>query len=140
MSFREKSAWISFICLLIFTGMWLTNIVRHEFFGARNANPMLQFLATLAVVVALEVGLHIAIAMQSPREARTPKDERERLIDLKASRVAFYVLLVTAFGSIGTMHLPNASRFVMAQCMMGAIQLALLARFATQIVLHRRDA
>ena len=47
----------------------------------------------------------MAVAIQSPREARTPKDERERLIDMKAARLAFPVLLVGAFAAIGALHL-----------------------------------
>src|SRR5215831_19680392 len=81
MSFREKSAWISLFCLLIFTTVWLTHALRIEFFGAENDNPMLWFFGTLAALIALEIGLHLAIAIQSPRDAKTPKDERERLID-----------------------------------------------------------
>lgn len=84
--------------------------------------------------------LEIAIAVQSPGEARTPKDERERLIDMKASRVAFYVLLVGTFASVGTLHIHGANRLDMAHCLMGSILVALLSRFGTQIVLHRRDA
>jgi uncharacterized membrane protein len=140
MSFREKSAWISLFCLLIFTALWLTHALRIEFFGAENDNPMLWFFGTLAALIALEIGLHVAIAIQSPREAKTPKDERERLIDMKASRVAFYVLMIGAFVSIGTLHVPSANRYTMAQCLMGSILFALLIRFATQIALHRRDA
>ena len=140
MSFREKSAWISLFCLLIFTALWLTHALRIEFFGVPNDNPMLWFFGTLAALIALEIGLHVAIAIQSPREAKTPKDERERLIDMKASRVAFYVLMIGAFVSIGTLHVPGANRYTMAQCLMGSILFALLTRFATQIALHRRDA
>ncbi|HXD75895.1 MAG TPA: hypothetical protein VN628_19250 [Vicinamibacterales bacterium] len=139
MSFREKSAWISFYSIAIFAVMWFTHIARVEFFHVPE-NPMLWFFGTLVTVLALEIGLQIWIRIQSPHEARTPKDERERLIDMKASRVAFYVLLVGAFSSIGTMHIPGSNRFTMAQTMMGSILVALLTRFATQIVLHRRDA
>ena len=139
MSFREKSAWISLYCLGLFTILWLTHVARVEFVRAPD-NPMLWFLGTLVAVIALEVGLHVWVAIRLPREARTPKDERERLIDMKASRVAFYVLLVGAFASIGTIHIPGTNRFTMVQCLMGSILTALLTRFATQIVLHRRDA
>ena len=139
MSFREKSAWISFVLILVFGGLWLRNVIQVEFFGLRQ-NPMLQFFGMLAALIAAEVGLHIAIAIQSPHEARTPKDEREKLIDLKASRVGFYVLMVGAWTSIGTLHLPNSNRFLMAQFMMGSIIIAVLTRFATQIALYRRDA
>jgi hypothetical protein len=140
MSFREKSAWISFFCLLLFGASWLTHVLGIEFFHTGNDNPMRWFFGMLAGLISLEIALHVAIAIQSPREARTPKDERERLIDLKASRVAFYVLLVGAFASVGTLHVPGSSRFMVAQCVMGAIILAALVRFATQIGLYRRDA
>ena len=65
----------------------------------------------------------------------------ERLIDLKASRVAFYALLTGAFLTIWLgLHLHGATRFFMGQVMMGSIITTLLIRFATQIALHRRDA
>jgi hypothetical protein len=114
--------------------------MRVEFFHTRNVSPMLWWFVMLAGLIALEIALHVAIAIQSPRDARTPKDERERLIDMKASRVAFYVLLAGAFASVGTLHVPGSSRFMVAQSVMGSIILAALVRFATQIALYRRDA
>lgn len=140
MSFREKSAWISLFGLLLFSGIWLAHFLRIELLNGLSHNEALWFLGAVGALIVLEVGLHLAIAIQSPRDARTPKDERERLIDMKASRVAFYVLLAGAFLSIGTLHVPGANRFTMAQCLMGSILMALLTRFASQIVLHRRDA
>src|ERR1043166_7932506 len=136
MSFREKSAWISLVCLLVFSGIWFAHFVRVEAFAGASHHEALWFLGTVVALIVLEISLHIAIAIQSPREARTPKDERERLIDMKASRVAFYVLLAGAFVSIAPLHVPAANRFMMAQCLMGSILASLLARFATQIVLH----
>lgn len=140
MSFREKSAWISFVCLLLFGVSWWVHALDIDMFHTSHDNPMVWFFTMLAGLIALEIGLHVAIAIQSPREAKTPKDERERLIDMKASRVAFYVLLVGTFASVGTMHLPGANRFTMAQSMMGSIIITLLVRFGTQIALYRRDA
>ena len=137
MSFREKSAWISFLCLLVFAALWCT----HAFGVVPHESPMLWFFGMLGGLIALEISLHVAIALQSPKDARTPKDERERLIDLRASRVAFYVLLTGAFASLGLgLHFPGANRFMMGQLLMGAIISALLARFGTQIALYRRDA
>jgi hypothetical protein len=140
MSFREKSAWISFICVLIFSGLYGWHYVQVELFHAHE-NPVKYVFTTIAALVLLEIVLHVAIAIQSPREARTPKDEREQLIDLRASRIAFYVLFVGAMASLGLgMHLPGANRFLMAQLLMTAILTTLLVRFGTQIVLYRRDA
>jgi len=140
MSFREKSAWISFVCLLIFTGFWIAHFLRLEIFESLGHHELTWFLGTVVALVTLEIGLHVAIAVQSPREAKTPKDERERLIDMKASRVAFYVLLIGTLLGIGTIHIPGTNRVTMVQCLMGSVLAALLTRFATQIALHRRDA
>jgi hypothetical protein len=104
MSFREKSAWISLILLCAFGAIYLWNFVR--ILEDRPAfNDIYLFFALVAALVIAEVVLHLAIAIRSPKEARTPKDERERLIDLKATRAAFYVLMLGAFASIGTVHL-----------------------------------
>ena len=139
MSFREKSAWISFVLIFIFGALWLQNLIRVEFFGLHE-HPVKIAFSMLAALIVAEIGLHVAIAIQSPREARTPKDEREKLIDLKASRVGFYALMVGAWASIATMHIPGANKFTIVQAMMGAIIIATLTRFAVQIALYRRDA
>jgi hypothetical protein len=138
---QRKSAWISFICILIFGGLYGWHTVQVEWLHARDGNSVAYVFGTIAALVALEIALHVAIAIQSPREARTPKDEREQLIDLRASRVAFYVLFVGTLLSLGLgMHLPGSNRFLMAQLLMSAIITTLLVRFGIQIVLYRRDA
>ena len=139
MSFREKSAWISFGCVLLFGGLWFRNVVRVEIYHAREGNPMVAFFSLVGALILTEIVLHIAIAVRDPKEARTPRDEREQLIDLKAARVAFYVLMTGAWLSIGTLHL-NFDRFRMADTVLGAIIVAELVKFATQITLYRRDA
>jgi divalent metal cation (Fe/Co/Zn/Cd) transporter len=139
MSFREKSAWISFFCLLAFGGFWLRNIIRVEVYHVRQANPMVAFFTLLGALILTEIVAHILIAVRDPKEARTPKDEREKLIDLKATRVAFYVLMAGAWLSIGTLHL-NFDRLRIADSVLGAIILAQLVKFATQVALYRRDA
>jgi hypothetical protein len=139
MSFREKSAWVSFFCLLVFGGVWFRTVVRVELYHVREPNPLLAFASLLGAFVLAEIVLHIVIAARDPKEARTPKDERERLIDLKAARVAFYVLMAGAWLSIATLHL-NFDRLRMADSVLGAIIVAELAKFATEIALYRRDA
>jgi hypothetical protein len=88
-------------------------------------------------MVILETASHIVFVIQSPRDARTPLDERERMIALRATRPAFFVLLVGAFLSIGTMHL-GASTWMLAHCVLLAIWIAELTRFGTQIYYYRR--
>jgi uncharacterized membrane protein len=138
MSFREKSAWISFVSIALVSGIYFGKVAQRLITGRGHGVAASVFLGLVAALIVLEAGLHIAIAIQSPREARTPKDERERLIDMKATRIAFPVLLVCVFAAIGTLHLPGSSRFLMADAILLAIVLAQLTRFGAQIVFHRR--
>ena len=137
MSFREKSAWISFVSIALVFSVYFARILRLLPAAWLRGNAFQLFLLLVASLVVLEVVLHLAIAIRSPRDARTPKDERERLIDMKATRVAFPVLLVGTFAAIGTLHLPT-SRWDMAHVMLLALVVTELTRFGAQIVYHRR--
>jgi hypothetical protein len=138
MSFREKSAWISFACFVIVGGIYFGNVARILAGRAHLHDPTFFFSLLMALIVS-EIVLHALAAARSPGDARTPRDERELLIGLKATRTAFVVLLLGAIASIGTLHL-GVGRWEMAQCILLAVVLAELAKFATEIVLYRRDA
>lgn len=139
MSFREKSAWITFVLLLAF-GIYFGNVAAHLFDPARpHANYLQLFVLLVAAIVVLEIITHAVIAFRSPREARTPIDERERLIELRSTRPAFFVLLVGAFLSVGTIHM-GASTWVLAHCVLFAIWIAELTRYGSQLHQFRRGA
>ena len=76
--------------------------------------------------------------MQSPRDARAPKDERERLIDLKAMRVAFFVLMTAAILVIVLVHFP-VDRFAIIQALLLAVVVAELTMLGARLVYYRRD-
>ena len=136
-SFREKSAWISFLSILVVFGVYFWRVVQ-VIAGQGDPHETGQLFFTLVVVlVVVEVVLHWLVAAQSPKEARSPKDERERLIELKATRVAFYVLLIGALLSIATIH-HGAGRWELAHFVLFAIVVAELVRSGSQIVLYRR--
>ena len=135
MSFREKSAWISVVLIVLVFGpyFWL---VGRSFAGVGHVHAGTQF-ALITVFIVLEIVVHIAIAIQSPRDARAPKDEREILIDLRATRTAFYVLFGGALFSIFTMHF-RLNVWQISQMMLLSIVVAELVKFGRQIVLFRR--
>lgn len=139
LSFREKSAWVSFLSILgVFTPFFWNSY--RQFTGAVDGRAAVTTaFALLALFVALEIVLHVAIALQSPREARSPKDERERLIEWRATAVAFQVLVVGALFAVFTVHL-SPKAWVIQQVVLLAVVVAELVKFGTQIVLFRRDA
>ena len=46
-------------------------------------------LGTIVALVAVQIVLHVAVAIRKPREAQAPRDEREKLIALKATRIGY---------------------------------------------------
>jgi hypothetical protein len=93
----------------------------------------------LAAFVVLEIVLHAVVALQAPAAARSPRDEREHLIEMRATRIAFQVLVLGALAAVGTVHLTSRA-WVVQQVVLLAIVVAELVKFATQVVLFRRDA
>jgi hypothetical protein len=138
MSFREKSAWISLICLALVFGVYFGTLLS----SSEEANFQESghaFVLAVIILVTLEVVLHVLAAWRAP-DARSPADERERLIALKATRVAFYVLAAGAFlASVAIVHAP-ANRWLLANAVLFAIVTAEVVKFGVQVVLYRRGA
>lgn len=139
MSFREKSAWVSFLLLLsVFTPFFWNSY--RQFTGALDGrSAMTTAFALLGLFVVLEIVIHVGLAIQSPGEARSPKDERERLIEMRATTIAFQVLVVGALAGVGTIHL-SRSAWVIQQVVLLAIVVAELVKFGVQILLFRKGA
>ena len=139
MSFREKSAWISFLTILAVFIPFFWNSFRQYRGDVAGPEAVSTAFLLLATFVVLEIVLHVGVALRAPDDARSPRDEREHLIDMRATRVAFNVLVVGALAAVATMHLtPRA--WVIQQVVLFAIVAAELVRFGGQILLFRRDA
>jgi hypothetical protein len=89
------------------------------------------------VLVVIQVVTHTVLAMRSPRDAKMPVDERERLIHLRATPPAYFVLLVGAFLTIGTMHM-GFSVWQFAHCILFVIWVAELLRYGMRLFYYRR--
>jgi hypothetical protein len=137
MSFREKSVWVSFLVMLTLFGVWVWNLVRSLAGQAVRADVVRLSIGLLLFAVVVEIVLHIVLRVWSPREARTPRDEREQLIELHATRTAFRVLVAAALLTIGSAHLGVRMGDLM-QAMMLSVIVALLVKFASEVVLFRR--
>ncbi|HEY3516084.1 MAG TPA: hypothetical protein VGL98_03480 [Gammaproteobacteria bacterium] len=131
MSFREKCAWISFVLLvLLAVGVVLPEHVD----GLRGLH---YFLSLLLGFVLLQVLLRLIIALLAPKDARTPKDERERLIDLKASRIGFYALVGGVLLAMLFVHV-HGNPWSGLHSMMFSVVVAWAIKFASEIVYYRR--
>ncbi|HUL82943.1 MAG TPA: hypothetical protein VL131_12400 [Gammaproteobacteria bacterium] len=139
MSFREKSAWISFVCLLLLTVAFFVSqhFHPHDAQGHDVIGPAHLALAIFVGFVLLQVVLHLIVAAQSPKDARTPKDERERLIELRAARIGFYALVIGELAAMALFHAHGRVGTLMFTVLF-AVFIAWLIKLGTEIVLYRR--
>ena len=136
MTFHEKSAWITLVAIVLVGGAYFLHVpwtLRPEF------DPILWkgFVYCLVAFLAFEVVGHLVLALRSPREARAPRDERERLIDLKAIRLAAYVYVVGSFAAVFTLH-HGANGLAIANLVLLAFVLAQIVNYTARIAYHRR--
>jgi uncharacterized membrane protein len=140
MSFREKSAWVS---LLAYAGVYgyyfrvLSGVIAAgQSTTFRFGDLLVRLMVLLAIV---ELALQLVIALRAPREAQLPADERERLITLKATRMAFHVVMIGAATICAAIAL-GAPSFYTTNGLFLAIVVAEVVRHASQVVYFRRDA
>jgi hypothetical protein len=136
MSFREKSAWISVLSMTGIYGYYFWHVVHgahHE--GGFYLGGLLE---TIVALVVVQIVLSIAVAIFSPRDAKTPRDERDKIIELRATRIAYAglatgVLVACFFGTFSPPILfdTNALLFILLT--------AEILRGACQIIQYRRS-
>lgn len=142
MSFREKLAWVQLLALLAFGGAYFLPVFGSYLGG--SPVPGGQFFWLVLCILGLIVGqsvvaatIAIVTALRSPREARSPKDERDRQVGLLGTRTGFYVLVLGIIAAMLTLHL-GAGAVLLVNFMFFALLLAELSRLATQVFMYRR--
>jgi uncharacterized membrane protein len=136
MPFREKSAWISLLSISLIYGVYFWSVVHA---GPHAGFHFGSLLATVIALIVVQIVLHIVIAIAAPKDAKAPRDEREKLIELKASRFAYSglataIALACFFGALDPpiVFNTNALLFVLV-----TIE---LMRTSCQIIQYRRGA
>jgi hypothetical protein len=136
MSFREKTAWISLLSMAGIYGVYFWSVVtRAPVFGVLR----LGLAETIVLLAAVQVVLTVAAALFSGKDAKAPRDERDRLIGLQATRVAYAglatsVVVACYFAAFNPPILfnTNALLFVLVS--------AEMLRMACQVIQYRRAA
>jgi hypothetical protein len=137
MSFREKSAWISMLSMLAIYGFYFWSVIHAgPQAGGFHFGGLLE---TIIALVVVQVVLTVAVAIFTPKEAKAPRDEREKLIELRAMRVAYSglatsVALACFFGAFDPPILFNTNALLFM------LVTAEILRSACQIVQYRRSA
>ena len=138
MSFREKSTWISLVTTLFIFGYYFTEAFPALSDGDADSMKIFGlFIGVIIGVVVLQVLLHGALAIAFRKEAEKGDDERDKLFELRATRNAYF-LLVLGVCATGAGMLLTSSPFVMANIILFFFVLSEIAGFITQLFYHRR--
>ena len=137
MSFREKTAWISLLSMSGIYGLYFHSAVRSgPHFGTAHFGGLL---GTVIALVIVQVVLTTAAAIFTPKEAKAPCDEREKLIGLRATRFAYSGLAtgITFACFFGAFNPPIVFN---ANALLFILVMSEVMRSASQIVQYRRAA
>ena len=112
MSFQERNitaTLVSFTLICVFYVLRVAQLIRADSFTEPNVFRLwvtiiiLGIVVTIIGMIASHIGASIVEAIKTngePPEIKDIQDERDNMIDLKGSRVAF---IVTSFGVFGSM-------------------------------------
>lgn len=140
MSFREKSAWISAFSLLVVYGVYFWIVWSAALTGhSQTLHYGGMLIGSIVLLVVIEVVLSIAVAIQRPKDAGTAADERDRLIDLKATRRAFYIVVAGALVMCVRAQMEQPA-FYVTNGLFFTVVLAEFVKSVTQIVHYRIEA
>lgn len=135
LSFQEKSLWLMLVGLVGAFGYYFAAVLPTDGVDVMPHQVVLFTLAVGILVITQIVG-HVVIAVV---DRRTETDERDRLIALKGTRSAAYVLATGVFLALCTALLIRGN-FAFTHVLLGFWVLAQLVEIGVQLFLYRRGA
>lgn len=138
MSSNEKSQWFVLVTVVVvYTGYFLDVVPGHGRDVAMT--DVARFVAAVISLVMLQVAGHVVLAIADRRALARgmQRDERDTLIELRASRLASHVLAVGAFIAL-SVALQVPGNFAFIHVLFGSLVLSHVCELATRIVLYRR--
>src|SRR5258706_3386965 len=137
MSFREKCSWISVLSMSGIYGFYFWAVIHA---GPRPGGFHFRgLLESIIALVVAQIVLTTAVAIFTPREAKAPRDERDKLIELRAMRVA-YAGLATSFALACLFGAFNPPIVFNTNSLLFILVTAEIMRSACQIIQYRRGA
>lgn len=135
LSFQEKSLWLMFVSLAGVFGFYFVTVLPAN--GADvMPNQMVLFTVAVVMLVIMQIVGHAVIAII---DRRTQTDERDRLITLKGTRNAAYVLATGVFLALCAAMVTDGN-FLFTHLLLGFWVLAQLVEIGSQLFLYRRGS
>ena len=111
---------------------------------AKDLTPSFGYLSHIALLAVigfatLEILLHVGLYLASSAEDRVPKDERELLIDARATKIAYISMLILSLlvALLIALH-PEGFNWLMGNMVLLTIASSELIKNGSQILFYRR--
>jgi hypothetical protein len=139
MSFREKRAWVTLITLIFILLLFWLHIPPTRMLAPPPDMWVLHVLLLMvATFVTIQIVAGVVMRLRSPLDARTPKDEREQLIELKSRAIAWYVFVISSLGGIFVTLHAGANETGLYFVVLLSFVVAEIVNYAMRIYYHRR--
>jgi hypothetical protein len=138
LSFQEKSIWISLVTTILIFGFYFTQAIRaFDSPDVHGTYLIGLFIGIIILVVIVQIVLQSVLAIAHRKAAEAGTDERDNLIELRATRISYFVLVFGVWATCTSM-LIHRSPLVMANTILFFFILSETVGFTSQLFYYRR--
>ena len=141
MPYREKTAWLSLLAMVVTFGPYFTMIATRSLPSEPMPNlRQLGLFAVTAIVQMLILGVgHLYLRRASAQDARMPLDERDQAIQRRSVSCAYYVLIAGMI-LVGCVMPFNSSGWSIVNAALFMIIAAEVVHYGVVVFSYRRQA
>ncbi len=138
MSFKEKSVLGSLILTVIVFSYYFIKVFRITETSVLDiATGTFYFIGAVVLMVLLDIILHIVLTISNKHESNQINDERDTLIELKATRISYYVLVFGIF-SVGISLIFSYNPLFLVNLILLFFVIAEIVGFSMQLYFYRK--
>ena len=138
MSFREKIHWASFLALVVAFGWYFMSYPWEIVATAAGVGAVAGMLVPVTIIIIAVMALTAAyFAIRTPKEVNLKEDERERIIHIRGTHLAYYPLVLGVWANMIAMFY-RLSVGEHLNLLIATVVTAELVRVGSQLYYYRR--
>lgn len=139
LSFRERVIWLFLVVNLFVYGNYFVNLWEQVQSGETGYDQLLEpLLYVLIFAAVVEVAVRVILAVGSGKEeVDAPEDERDELIDLKATKNAYFMLCFGIFMA-GANLLVGYEPLLIVNLLLLFVVLSEITKYGSELFYYRR--
>ncbi len=135
MSFREKMHWASLVAILLGFGFYFFTL--HTIPHTSHDYYIGLLIGVIGFIIAVMTIAAIIFAIQNSKDAHARADERDRLIHMRGTHLAYYILVLGVWALAFAAHYGHGMFFLL-NSMLFVLVLAECIRIGAQLYHYRK--